>query len=332
MKSNFEKLANKKKNSFFDSHGEDVSAKKGVTRMAKKEWISIPLSDIIIDKNIRSNYNDESIQTLAESFKAIGQLEPISVVETEKGYKILYGHRRFFAAQLAGLSEIDCLIKNDFNDEIERIITQISENEEREDVAAIDKENALLMLENEYHLTPAEICEKFHKSQGWYSQIKSANQFRQQHGHLFDEAGLNLTTKDAYKIRDASEEQVKQVIENLKRDDASKKDILAEVPQKKDNRGRKPKIKVEQEPLSNDASTQTEIVKEHDGNETPAPFSPNEVKVYSDIFTRIVIENNKTYTITFEKEQEKDKIFVDTIERALSRILDEQGLVKRVVF
>lgn len=186
------------------------------------------------------------MQELAKSLKANGLLQPITVSEQADGYIILMGHRRFLAAQKAGWTEIDCIVQNHFSDEIERIITQAIENEDREEISAGDKEAAVLKLETDYKLSAEEICKRFGKSRGWHSQIKGAHEFRKRYGKLFEEAEIPLYTKEAYKMKEYSEEQVKQVIESLKSGD-SKAGVLSETEAniKKETRGSKPKQKTE---------------------------------------------------------------------------------------
>ena len=248
------------------------------TKKDKNKLVTIPLSNIREDKNIRSAYDDEGLRELAESLKANGLLQPITVSEQDDGYSILYGHRRFRAAELARWTEIDCIVRKPFSDEVEQIIAQTIENEDRAEVPSADKEAAVLKLETEHGLTADQICERFGKSRGWYSQIKGAYEFREKYGKQFDEAGIPLYNKEAYKMKGSNEEQVKQAIEAMK-SGSSKAGILGELSDnsKKETRGRKPKQKVEE------AAIGFEI-----GDE------PLEIS------TRIILNKDKTFTVDIE--------------------------------
>ncbi len=67
-------------------------------------------------------YEGERLDDLVASVKANGILTPVIVRKTEPDengceYEMLAGHNRQHAAQLAGLSEIPCIVKNDLSDE-----------------------------------------------------------------------------------------------------------------------------------------------------------------------------------------------------------------------
>lgn len=67
-------------------------------------------------------YEGERLDDLVASVKANGILTPVIVRKTEADedgyeYEMLAGHNRQHAAQLAGLSEIPCIVKTDLSDE-----------------------------------------------------------------------------------------------------------------------------------------------------------------------------------------------------------------------
>lgn len=67
-------------------------------------------------------YEGERLDDLVASVKANGILTPVIVRKTEVDedgyeYEMLAGHNRQHAAQLAGLSEIPCIVKTDLSDE-----------------------------------------------------------------------------------------------------------------------------------------------------------------------------------------------------------------------
>jgi ParB family chromosome partitioning protein len=296
----------------------------------KKRLEKIPLHLIREEKNIRSSYNEESINELSESLKVEGLLQPITVVETENGYTILYGHRRFLAAEEAGWEEIDCIVQSGFKDEIDRITAQITENEHREDIAPADKEAAILDLEEKHKLTANEICKRLGKSRSWYTQIKGANKFRLQYGNLFEEEGLTLFTKDAYHMREANEEQVKQTIEDLKNNGTSKIDVVSKLSNlpRQETRGRKSK-KDNQVPESVSVSAVEETIDvKSSGIQTG--FDIGDEPLNLDISTHVVLDKDNFFTLDITGLTGKgEDVFIAKIEGAIASYLGKIGFSKR---
>lgn len=93
----------------------------------------------------RKNISEDSLKELAESIKAHGILQPISVehIPNDGIYKIIAGERRFQAARLAGLTEIPCVILEEVGNNKRRAI-QLVENLQREDLSPVDKARGIL--------------------------------------------------------------------------------------------------------------------------------------------------------------------------------------------
>ena len=111
----------------------------------------------------RKNFNEDSLQGLADSIKQHGMIEPLIVQQGEKGfYRIIAGERRWRAAKIAGLKEIPVIVKDYTNQEIMEIA--LIENIQREDLNPIEEAEAFQKLIEEYHLKQDEIAEKVSKS------------------------------------------------------------------------------------------------------------------------------------------------------------------------
>jgi ParB family chromosome partitioning protein len=81
---------------------------------------------------IRLTMNDEQLQELAGSIRAIGLQQPITVVTSEGRYRIVTGHRRYLAHQMNNSTEILCVIRAP--EEVQEIAAQVHENIIREDI------------------------------------------------------------------------------------------------------------------------------------------------------------------------------------------------------
>lgn len=112
----------------------------------------------------RQHFDPERLQELADSIKSTGGLvQPIVVRPTlNKQYEIVAGERRWRAAQLAGLSDISCLVCH-YTDE-QALQAAIIENISRTDLNPIEEAQAYQRLIDEFHYLHEEIAASVGKS------------------------------------------------------------------------------------------------------------------------------------------------------------------------
>ncbi|MBN3524293.1 ParB/RepB/Spo0J family partition protein [Paenibacillus apiarius] len=110
----------------------------------------------------RKNFDEQSIQELAESIKQHGVIQPIIVRSVLKGYEIIAGERRFRASQLLGQATIPAVVRN-FSDQQVMEIALI-ENLQRENLNAIELALAYQALMDQFSLTQEELSVKVGKS------------------------------------------------------------------------------------------------------------------------------------------------------------------------
>lgn len=110
----------------------------------------------------RKNFDEQSIQELAESIKQHGVIQPIIVRSVVKGYEIIAGERRYRASQLLGLTTIPAVIRS-FSDQQVMEIALI-ENLQRENLNAIELALAYQGLMDQFSLTQEELSVKVGKS------------------------------------------------------------------------------------------------------------------------------------------------------------------------
>jgi ParB family chromosome partitioning protein len=99
----------------------------------------------------RKNFDQEKLQSLAESIAQHGVVQPIIVKKQDNGYSIIAGERRWRAAKLAGLKTIPAIIK----DLSPRDVMEVAliENIQREDLNPIEEAEAYQKLMDEHGLT-----------------------------------------------------------------------------------------------------------------------------------------------------------------------------------
>lgn len=117
----------------------------------------------------RKNFNEDSLQELAESIKQFGVIQPLIVSKKEKYYEIIAGERRWRASKIAGLKEIPVVIK-DFNDE-DVLAVSLIENIQRENLNPIEEAIAYKRLLTEFMLKQDDIAERVSKSRSAIANI-----------------------------------------------------------------------------------------------------------------------------------------------------------------
>ena len=105
----------------------------------------------------RKNFDEDSLQELAESLKQFGMLQPILVQNRGDYYEIIAGERRWRAAKIAGLKEVPVIVR-------ELTDQEIVENIQREDLNPIEEAQAYKRLLTEFHLKQDEVAERVSKS------------------------------------------------------------------------------------------------------------------------------------------------------------------------
>lgn len=128
-----------------------------------------PTSELPIERLQRGQYqprrefDQDALQTLADSIAAQGVLQPILVRRiAEDRYEILSGERRWRAAQLAGLGHIPAVIR-DVSDEA-AIAIGLIENIQREDLNPVEEGLGLKRLQDEFGLSQDAVAQAVGRS------------------------------------------------------------------------------------------------------------------------------------------------------------------------
>src|ERR1041385_5050887 len=92
----------------------------------------------------RTHFDEASLQSLAESIRAHGIVQPLLVRRRGDGYELIAGERRWRAAKLAGLTRVPVVVKDVPDDSLLEIA--LIENIQREDLNAIEEAQAYKKL------------------------------------------------------------------------------------------------------------------------------------------------------------------------------------------
>ena len=134
------------------------------TYMETGRVVFLPFSAISPNPNQpRTQFSEEALGELAQSIRRHGVLQPLSVRRCDTGYQLIAGERRLRAAQLAGLTEVPCLVMR-LSDR-ERGMVALIENLQRQDLDFIEEARGIGLLMERYHLTQEQAAQALGKSQ-----------------------------------------------------------------------------------------------------------------------------------------------------------------------
>ncbi len=129
----------------------------------KPAEIKLRISEIEPNRNQpRKDFNEDTLEELADSIRVYGVLQPLLVQKEEGHYRIIAGERRWRAAKKAGLKEVPAIIKDYTSQQVIEI--SLIENIQREDLNPIEEAMAYKRLLDEFDLKQDEVAERVSKS------------------------------------------------------------------------------------------------------------------------------------------------------------------------
>ncbi len=111
----------------------------------------------------RRIFREEALQDLAESIRTHGILQPLTVRRTGTSYELIAGERRLRAAQIAGLSEIPCIVMT--MDEKESGLAAMVENLQRQDLDFVEEAQGIAALMEKWSISQEQVAKMLGKSQ-----------------------------------------------------------------------------------------------------------------------------------------------------------------------
>lgn len=104
----------------------------------------------------RKQFDQEKLETLAESIRAHGVVQPVIVRKQGDRYALVAGERRWRASRLAGLKSIPAIVKEYSSRDVMEIA--LIENLQREDLNPIEEGEAFQRLMNDYGMTQEDVA------------------------------------------------------------------------------------------------------------------------------------------------------------------------------
>ncbi|MCK5106815.1 MAG: ParB/RepB/Spo0J family partition protein [Elusimicrobiales bacterium] len=184
----------------------------------------------------RKIFKDESLEELAQSIKKDGLIQPITVCSVGNGsYELIAGERRWRASKLAGVKQIDAIVRKNLSNE-QNLALSLIENLQREDLNAIDEGLGYKRLMEEFNVNQSEIAKYCNKSKSAVSNtlrlldldddIKKAVQselISEGHARALLSIGDAAKRKEAYHLIISDKWSVREV-ENYVRNNSPKRE------------------------------------------------------------------------------------------------------------
>lgn len=111
----------------------------------------------------RQIFEPEALAELSESIRSHGIIQPLSVRRVGTTYELIAGERRLRAGQMAGLTEIPCIVMN--MDDQESTLVSLVENLQRQDLDFIEEAQGISRLIQLQNLSQEQAAKLLGKSQ-----------------------------------------------------------------------------------------------------------------------------------------------------------------------
>jgi ParB family chromosome partitioning protein len=113
-------------------------------------------------KQPRRAFDDESLEELAASIKAVGVLQPVVVRSSHGRFELVMGERRIRAAERAGLQSVPAIVRNTEDNHLLR--DALLENIHREDLNPLEEAAAYEQLLGDFGVTHEELATRLGRS------------------------------------------------------------------------------------------------------------------------------------------------------------------------
>lgn len=113
----------------------------------------------------RKYFPPDELESLAQSIRENGLLQPVTVRRDNGAYFLVAGERRLRACKLAGLREIPVLVTG--CDPVDSAVLALLENLQRSDLQMFEQANAIVNLLREWQITQEEAAKRLGMSQSY---------------------------------------------------------------------------------------------------------------------------------------------------------------------
>ena len=205
--------------------------------------VTLNISELEPNRNQpRHEFDEESLNSLAESIKQHGLIQPILVRPIPGGgYMIVAGERRYRACQIAGLTEIPVIIRELTDKETMEIA--LIENLQRENLNPIEEAKGYRVLMDDYGLTQEQVSEVIGKSRPAVANSLRLLNLPDEVSFMVEQGNISSGHARALLSFDDKSEMIR-VANEIALSDMSVRQIEKIARQKKTNKQKKEPVKV----------------------------------------------------------------------------------------
>ena len=161
-----------------EEQAQESSPAESAAAVAKNSVVNISIDKLKASiYQPRKIFDEDSLNELADSIKEHGLLEPLIVKKSEDIYEIICGERRFRACQLASLTEIPCLVRDDLDSN--GYALALIENIQREDLNPLEMAEAFKQMLEECQISQEELAKTLGKSRSTVTNIIRLNNLQE---------------------------------------------------------------------------------------------------------------------------------------------------------
>lgn len=195
---------------------------------------SVPIDAVVSKVQVRKQFKD--LEELADSIHEIGLQVPINVTQADdKGkYTIIQGERRWRAAKMAGLKEIDVIVRESPKTEAKRIVMQLAENIQRDDMNPFDIAYAMKELMT-VGLKRVDIAKQLGKSASYVGRLISLTEMPQALKDFIEEKEIR-SADVMIPIGESYKKYGEEFFDELKKVDEIRRSKLREIAEMLDKR------------------------------------------------------------------------------------------------
>ena len=126
-------------------------------------YTEVPLGAIVANRyQPRGHFDEEALNSLTESVRTLGVLQPVLVRKVGEEYELIAGERRWRAAKRAGLATIPAVVKD--SDDAGALEQAVVENLHRQDLNPLEEAAAYQQLVEDFSLTQDQVATRVGKS------------------------------------------------------------------------------------------------------------------------------------------------------------------------
>ena len=152
---------------------------------------TVPISKIRPNRyQPRIRFADEALKSLTESVRRDGVLMPILLRPADDGFELIAGERRWRAAQAASLLEIPAIVRD--VDDLQALELAIIENEQRDDLTAIESARAYQQMMDEFGCTQQQVASRIGVSRVQVSNVTRLLQLPEKVQKMIENRSLSM--------------------------------------------------------------------------------------------------------------------------------------------